>query len=73
VRGQDVVTVQAGAQQNLAVRGLRQSDPVECRAPHDPKDPSVAFPYDRCGHLLPEADKQVATKLEAVRAATQFA
>jgi hypothetical protein len=34
---------------------------------------SVAFTYDRCGHLLPEADKQAATKLEVVRAATRLA
>lgn len=34
---------------------------------------SVAFTYDRYGHLLPEVDKQAATKLEAVRAATRLA
>jgi integrase len=34
---------------------------------------SVAFTYDRYGHLLPEVDKLAATKLEAVRAATRLA
>jgi hypothetical protein len=29
--------------------------------------------HDRYGHLLPEVDKQAATKLEAVRAATRLA
>jgi YD repeat-containing protein len=33
---------------------------------------SVAFTYDRYGHLLAEVDKQAATKLEAVRAATRL-
>lgn len=28
---------------------------------------SVAFTYDRYGHLLPEIDKQAATKLEILR------
>jgi hypothetical protein len=30
---------------------------------------SVAFTYDRYGHLLPEVDKQAASKLEALRSA----
>jgi hypothetical protein len=33
-------------------------------SPHDPKDTRVAFIYDRYGHLLPEVDKQAATRLE---------
>jgi hypothetical protein len=38
---------------------------------HRPNDlESVAFTCDRGVHLLPEVDKQAATKLEAVRAAT---
>jgi len=28
---------------------------------------SVAFTYDRYGHLLPEIDKQAAGKLESIR------
>lgn len=41
--------------------------------PHDPRDTSVAFTCDCYGHLLPEAGKQVAARLEAVRAATRLA
>ena len=38
-----------------------------------PKDTSVAVTCDRYGHLLPEVDKQAATKLEAAGAATRLA
>jgi len=34
---------------------------------------SVAFAYGRYWHLLPEVDKQAATKLEAVRTAARLA
>ena len=33
---------------------------------------SVAFTYDRYGHLLPEVDKQAAQKLERLRSSTQI-
>jgi integrase len=52
----------------LAAAGVDPSE-IARRAGHA----SVAFTYDRYGHLLPEVDKQAATKLEAVRAATRLA
>jgi hypothetical protein len=36
-------------------------------------DMSGSVTFDRCVHLLREVDKQAATKLEAVRAATRLA
>ena len=33
---------------------------------------SIAFTYDRYGHLLPEVDKQAGVKLEALRSATRW-
>jgi integrase len=52
----------------LAAAGVDPSE-IARRAGHA----SLAFTYDRYGHLLPEVDKQAATKLEAVRAATRLA
>lgn len=46
----------------LAATGVDPSE-VARRAGHA----SVAFTYDRYGHLLPEVDKQAGTKLEALR------
>jgi len=51
----------------LAVAGVDPSE-IARRAGHA----SVAFTYDRYGHLLPEVDKQAASKLEAVRSATRL-
>jgi integrase len=48
----------------LALAGVDPSE-IARRAGHS----SVAFTYDRYGHLFPEVDKQAADKLEAVRAA----
>jgi integrase len=33
---------------------------------------SVAFTYDRYGHLLPEVDKQAASKLEALQSSARL-
>jgi integrase len=33
---------------------------------------SVAFTYDRYGRLLPEVDKQAASKLEALRSSARL-
>ncbi|MGO9334857.1 MAG: integrase [Acidimicrobiales bacterium] len=33
---------------------------------------SVAFTYDRYGHLLPEVDKQAGARLEALRSAAHW-
>ena len=52
----------------LAAAGVDPSE-IARRAGHA----SVAFTYDRYGHLLPEVDKQAATKFEAVRAAIRLA
>jgi len=51
----------------LAAAGV---DPPEIarRAGHT----SVAFTYDRYGHLLPEVDKQAGAKLEALRSAARW-
>jgi integrase len=46
----------------LALAGVDPSE-IARRAGHS----SVAFTYDRYGHLFPEIDKQAASKLEAVR------
>lgn len=46
----------------LAAAGVDPSE-IARRAGHT----SVAFTYDRYGHLLPEIDKQAATKLEILR------
>jgi integrase len=46
----------------LALAGVDPSE-IARRAGHS----SVAFTYDRYGHLFPEVDKQAAEKLEAVR------
>jgi integrase len=46
----------------LAAAGVDPSE-IARRAGHA----SVAFTYDRYGHLLPEVDKQAATKLESLR------
>jgi integrase len=48
----------------LASAGVDPSE-IARRAGHA----SVAFTYDRYGHLLPEVDKQAASKLEALRSA----
>lgn len=50
----------------LAAAGVDPSE-IARRAGHA----SVAFTYDRYGHLLPEVDKQAAVKLEGVRAAAR--
>jgi integrase len=47
----------------LALGGVDPSE-IARRAGHS----SVAFTYDRYGHLFPEIDKQAAEKLERVRA-----
>jgi integrase len=49
----------------VALLALAGVDPLEIarRAGHT----SVAFTYDRYGHLFPEIDKQAAQKLERVR------
>jgi integrase len=52
----------------LAAAGVDPSE-IARRAGHA----SAVFTYGRYGHLLPEVDKQAATKLEAVRAATRLA
>lgn len=49
----------------LAAAGVDPSE-IARRAGHA----SVAFTYDRYGHLLPEVDKQAAAKLEGLRLAT---
>jgi integrase len=49
----------------LAAAGVDPSE-IARRAGHA----SVAFTYDRYGHLLPEVDKHAATKLDLVRAPT---
>ena len=51
----------------LAAAGV---DPMEIarRAGHS----SVAFTYDRYGRLLPEVDKQAASKLEALRSSARL-
>jgi integrase len=51
----------------LALAGVDPSE-IARRAGHS----SVAFTYDRYGHLFPEVDKQAADKLEAVRAVTRL-
>lgn len=52
----------------LAAAGVDPSE-IARRAGHA----SVAFTYDRYGHLLPEVDKQAADKLEAVRCNARLA
>jgi len=52
----------------LAAAGVDSSE-IARRAGHA----SVAFTYDRYGHLLPEVDKEAANKLEAIRAAGRLA
>jgi len=49
----------------LAAAGVDPSE-IARRAGHA----SVAFTYDRYGHLLPEVDKQAGAKLEALRSST---
>jgi hypothetical protein len=44
-----------------SAESLRRRSPVGDR-------PSVAFTYDRYGHLFPEIDKLAAAKLDRVRA-----
>lgn len=51
----------------MAEAGLDPSE-IARRAGHT----SVAFTYDRYGHLLPEVDKQAGVKLEALRSATRW-
>jgi integrase len=46
----------------LAVAGVDPSE-ISRRAGHS----SVAFTYDRYGHLFPEIDKQATQKLDKVR------
>jgi len=46
----------------LAFAGVDPSE-ISRRAGHS----SIAFTYDRYGHLFPEIDKQAAGKLERVR------
>ena len=54
--------VRDGALVLLALAGVEPSE-IARRAGHS----SVAFTYDRYGHLFPEIDKQAAEKLERVR------
>jgi integrase len=51
----------------LALAGVDPSE-IARRAGHS----SVAFTYDRYGHLFPEIDKQAAQKLETVRSAVRL-
>ena len=51
----------------LAAAGVDPSE-IARRTGH----PSVAFTYDRYGHLLPEVDKQAGVKLEALRSAARW-
>jgi integrase len=51
----------------LALAGVDPSE-ISRRAGHS----SVAFTYDRYGHLFPEVDKQAAEKLERVRDASRL-
>lgn len=51
----------------LALVGVDPSE-ISRRAGHS----SVAFTYDRYGHLFPEVDKQAAEKLERVRDASRL-
>jgi hypothetical protein len=53
----------------LALAGVDPSEISRLRKGHA----SVAFTYDRYGHLLPEVDKQAAAKLEALRVAARLA